>query len=127
MDPTTIELLVRVVANCPGERIMALITHRDDYRAEWLSGPAIRRVALQKLAVHECEQMVAAVAGSDFCRAGLPARSWNEPTACHSLSRSLRGPVVDSGAVPLAARALCRAGSCGSCAGKYSRFTDGAP
>jgi predicted ATPase len=66
MNPTTIELLVRVVANCPGERIMVLITHRDDYRADWLSGPAIRRIALQKLAVHECEQMVAAVAGSDF-------------------------------------------------------------
>ena len=66
MDPTSIELVVRVIASCPGERIMVLITHRDDYRAEWLSGPAIRPIALQKLAPHECEQMVAAVAGSDF-------------------------------------------------------------
>src|SRR5258708_33413701 len=66
MDPTTIELLVRVIAHCPGERIMTLITHRDDYRADWLSGSAIGRIALHKLALHECEQMVAAIAGSDY-------------------------------------------------------------
>src|SRR6266436_6477631 len=46
------------------------------------------------------------------CRAGLPARSWNEPTACHSLSRSLRGP----SSIPVRSRwplrTLCRAGSC---------------
>ena len=45
---------------------MILITHRDDYQADWLSGPAVRPIALQKLAPHECEQMVAAVAGSDI-------------------------------------------------------------
>ena len=99
LDPTTIELLVRVVANCPGERIMALITHRDDYRADWLSAPAIRRIALQKLA---CEQMVAAVAGSDF----LPRRITSQivertdgvPLFVEEFTRS----IVDSGAVPLA-------------------------
>ncbi len=103
MDPTTIELLVRVVANCAGERIMALITHRDDYRADWLSGPAIRRIVLQKLAAHECEQMVAAIAGSDF----VPRRITNQivertdgvPLFVEEFTRA----IVDSGAVPLAA------------------------
>ena len=66
MDPTTIALLVRIIARCSGERIMILITHRDDYDADWLSGLAVRRIALQKLAPHECEQMVAAVAGGDI-------------------------------------------------------------
>ena len=45
---------------------MVLITHRDDYRADWLSGQAVRPIALQKLAPHECEQIVAAVAGGDI-------------------------------------------------------------
>src|SRR6185312_6747554 len=49
MDPTTIELLLRVIALCPAERIMVLITHRDDYRADWLPRSAVRRIALQKL------------------------------------------------------------------------------
>ena len=64
VDPTSIDLLVRIIARCSGERVMILITHRDDYQADWLSGTAVRRIALQKLAPHECEQMVAAVAGS---------------------------------------------------------------
>ena len=129
MDPTSIELLVRVVARCSGERIMILITHRDDYQADWLSGPAIRRIALQKLAMHECEQMVAAVAGSDFVprRIIQPDRGKNRRRATlrrgvyagHRRFRSGR-------AAPLTA--LCRAGNCRtSGAGKYSRFTDGAP
>lgn len=100
MDPTTIELLMRVIAHCPGERIMVLITHREDYRADWLSGPAIRRIALQKLAVHEVEQMVAAVAGSNF----VPRRITNQivertdgvPLFVEEFTRA----VVDSGAVP---------------------------
>lgn len=66
VDPTTIELLARLPARCSGEPVMLLITHRDDYRADWLSGAAVRPIALQKLAPHECEQMVAAVAGSDI-------------------------------------------------------------
>ncbi|QIG96233.1 AAA family ATPase [Bradyrhizobium sp. 6(2017)] len=65
IDPTTIELVGRITARCSGERVMILITHRDDYQADWLPGSAVRRIALQKLAPHECEQMVAAVAGGD--------------------------------------------------------------
>ncbi len=66
IDPTTIELLLRVIAHCPDERIMVLITHRDDYGADWLSDLPVRRIPLHKLAPHECEQMVAAVAGGDI-------------------------------------------------------------
>jgi class 3 adenylate cyclase/predicted ATPase len=66
IDPTTIELLLRVIAHCPGERIMLLITHRNDHDAAWLSGQTVRRIPLQKLAPYECEQMVAAVAGGDI-------------------------------------------------------------
>ena len=103
MDPTTIELLVRVVANCPGERIMALITHRDDYRAEWLSSPAIRRIALQKLAVHECEQMVAAVAGSDFVPRRITSQIVERTDGVPLFVEEFTRAIVDSGAVPLAA------------------------
>ncbi|MCP1845175.1 class 3 adenylate cyclase/predicted ATPase/DNA-binding transcriptional ArsR family regulator [Bradyrhizobium sp. USDA 4524] len=100
MDPTTIELLVRVIARCSSERIMVLITHRDDYRADWLTGPAIRRIALQKLAVHECKQMVAAVAGSDL----VPRRIANQivertdgvPLFVEEFTRA----IVDAGAIP---------------------------
>jgi len=103
MDPTTIELLVRVIANCPGERIMVLITHRDDYRADWLSGPAIRRIALKKLAVHECEQMVTAVAGSDFVPHRITSQIVERTDGVPLFVEEFTRAVVDSGAVPQAA------------------------
>jgi class 3 adenylate cyclase/predicted ATPase/DNA-binding transcriptional ArsR family regulator len=103
MDPTTIELLVRVIAHCPGERIMVLITHREDYRADWLSGPAIRRIALQKLAVHEVEQMVAAVAGSDFVPRRITSQIVERTDGVPLFVEEFTRAVVDSGAVPLAA------------------------
>ncbi len=66
IDPTSIELFVRVVARCARERVLILVTHRDDYRPNWLSGPTIRSITLQKLTGAECEQMVSAVAGVEF-------------------------------------------------------------
>jgi class 3 adenylate cyclase/predicted ATPase/DNA-binding NarL/FixJ family response regulator len=65
VDPTSIDLVRRILARCSGERVMFLITHRDDHQPDWLSGPAVRQIVLQKLAPHECEEMVAAVAGRD--------------------------------------------------------------
>ncbi|WP_441259786.1 ATP-binding protein [Bradyrhizobium sp. 521_C7_N1_3] len=103
MDPTTIELLGRVRARCPGERIMVLITHRDDYKADWLSGPAIRRITLQKLAAHECEQMVAAVAGSDLVPRRITSQIVERTDGVPLFVEEFTRAVVDAGAVPLAA------------------------
>ncbi|KJC54023.1 hypothetical protein UP10_40765 [Bradyrhizobium sp. LTSPM299] len=119
IDPTTIELVVRITARCSGERIMILITHRDDYQADWLPGSTVRRIALQKLAPRECEQMVAAVAGSDivphritsqivartdgvplfieeFTRAVIDARAIERATDGLTVSKKLPEPLVPS-------------------------------
>ena len=103
MDPTTIELLVRVMARCPGERIMVLITHRDDYRADWLSSTAIRPIPLRKLAAHECEQMVAAVAGSDFVPRQITSQIVERTDGVPLFVEEFTRAVVDAGAVPPAA------------------------
>ena len=100
IDPTTIELLLRVIDHCPDERIMLLITHRDDYRADWLSSPAIRRIGLQKLAVHECEQMVAAVAGGDFVPRRITSQIVERTDGVPLFVEELTRAVVDSGAAP---------------------------
>ena len=100
IDPTTIELLLRVIDHCPDERIMLLITHRDDYRADWLSSPAIRRIGLQKLAVHECEQMVAAVVGGDFVPRRITSQIVERTDGVPLFVEELTRAVVDSGAAP---------------------------
>ena len=65
VDPTSTDLLRRLMVRCASERIMLLITHRDDYQPDWLSGLAVWRIVLEKLTPHECEEIVAAVAGDD--------------------------------------------------------------
>ena len=66
VDPTSKELIKRAVTACSRERVMFLVTHRDDYDASWLSAPTTYRIGLQKLPTRECEDMVMAVAGTGF-------------------------------------------------------------
>ena len=99
MDPTTIELLLRVIALCPAERIMVLITHRDDYRADWLPRSAVRRIALQKLAPHECEQMVAAVAGGDIVSRRITSQIVERTDGVPLFVEEFTRAVIDSRAV----------------------------
>ncbi|WP_426435706.1 AAA family ATPase [Bradyrhizobium genosp. P] len=103
IDPTTIELVERIAERCSGERVMILITHRDDYKADWLSDPAVRRIALQKLAPRECEQMVAAVAGSDIVprriASQIVARTDGVPLFIEEFTRA----VIDARTVEFAA------------------------
>ena len=110
IDPTSIELLLRVIAHCHCERILILITHRDDYDARWLSGSVIQRIALQKLAARECEQVVAAVAGTGFVPRGIISqiveRTDGVPLFIEEFTRS----VIDSGAVERAADGLVLSG-----------------
>ncbi|WP_065753222.1 adenylate/guanylate cyclase domain-containing protein [Bradyrhizobium paxllaeri] len=106
MDPTTIELLVRVIAHCSGERVMILITHRDDYRADWLSGSAIQRIALQKLATHYCEEMVAAVAGKDIVSRRITSQIVERTDGVPLFVEEFTRAVIDSSTVANAADGL---------------------
>lgn len=99
IDPTSIELLVRVMARCYCERILILITHRDDYQAGWLSGTAIQPIALQKLATHECEQMVAAVAGIDVVPRRITSQIVERTDGVPLFVEEFTRAVLDSGTV----------------------------
>ncbi len=99
IDPTTSALLARIIARCSGERIMILITHRDDYGADWLSGLAVRRIALQKLAPHECEQMVAAVAGGDIVSRRITSQIVERTDGVPLFVEEFTRAVIDSRAV----------------------------
>jgi class 3 adenylate cyclase/predicted ATPase/DNA-binding transcriptional ArsR family regulator len=103
IDPTSIELLVRVMARCYCERILILVTHRDDYQANWLSGTAIQPIALQKLATHECEQMVAAVAGIDVVPRRITSQIVERTDGVPLFVEEVTRAVLDSGAVKRAA------------------------
>jgi class 3 adenylate cyclase/tetratricopeptide (TPR) repeat protein len=62
IDPTTLEFLKRSVGRIANERIFLIVTHRAYYNPDWLSGPSVNAIPLQRLAAQESEQMVQAVA-----------------------------------------------------------------
>jgi class 3 adenylate cyclase/predicted ATPase len=98
IDPTSIELVVRAMARCAGERVLILMTYRDDYQASWLSGP-IQRVPLQKLQVHECEQMVVAIAGTNFVPRRIASQIVERTDGVPLFIEEVTRAVLDSGAV----------------------------
>ncbi|MGH6682058.1 MAG: ATP-binding protein, partial [Bradyrhizobium sp.] len=103
IDPTSIDLLKRVMARSPCERIMILITHRDDYDAAWLPGDAVQRIALQKLTSSECEQMVTAVAGSGVVLPRIAGQIVERTDGVPLFIEEFTRAITDSGAVRLAA------------------------
>src|SRR4029077_10355195 len=103
VDPTSIDLVLRIIARCSSERVMILITHRDDYQPDWLSGPAVRPIVLQKLAPHECEQIVASVAGSDVVPRRITSQIVERTDGIPLFVEEYTRAIIDSGAVPLAA------------------------
>jgi class 3 adenylate cyclase/tetratricopeptide (TPR) repeat protein/ABC-type cobalamin/Fe3+-siderophores transport system ATPase subunit len=70
IDPTSIELVQRIMKRIASERVLLVITHRSDYDLTWLTGPSLRKVVLSKLGSDECADVVAAVAGD----AAIPAK-----------------------------------------------------
>jgi class 3 adenylate cyclase/predicted ATPase len=110
IDPTSIELLLRAIARCNCERVMILITHRDDYAASWLSDSAIQRIALQKLAPYECEKIVAAVAGTGLVPRGIISQIVERTDGVPLFIEEFTRAVVDSGAVERSADGLATSG-----------------
>jgi class 3 adenylate cyclase/predicted ATPase len=63
IDPTSIELLGRLMDSIGTERILLIITHRSDYEPYWLIGRPIHPFSLGRLDPRECDQVVRSVAG----------------------------------------------------------------
>ena len=108
---------------------MILITHRDDYQPDWLSGPAVRPIVLQKLAPHECEQIVAAVAGSDVVPRRITSQIVERTDGVPLFVEEYTRAVIDSRAIERADDDLGAEQQAVRTVGavKYSRLTDGTP
>lgn len=63
IDPTTDELLARLVESVPGRRILLIVTCRPEYRPAWLGHPQVEALDLGRLGELEVRQMVKSLAG----------------------------------------------------------------
>jgi class 3 adenylate cyclase/predicted ATPase len=69
LDPSSLELLERLVARIAGRRVMLLLSARDGFEAAWLSHPAVSTLRLARLGPED----VAAIVRGLVDRAALPA------------------------------------------------------
>jgi len=99
IDPTSTELLRRAVARCCRERVMILITHRDDYNASWLTGPSVHRIALHKLPTPECAQVVTAIAGAGIVPNRIIRQIVERTDGVPLFIEEFTRAVIDAGAV----------------------------
>ena len=58
IDPTTLELLQRVIERVAAERVMALITHRPEFEAPWPLDAHVTALALNRLAADQCAEII---------------------------------------------------------------------
>jgi class 3 adenylate cyclase/predicted ATPase len=69
LDPTSLELLERLVARLGGRKVLLLLSARDGFEAPWLAQPAVATLRLARLGADD----VAAMVHGLFERADLPA------------------------------------------------------
>jgi predicted ATPase len=96
LDPSSLEVLERLVARIGGQRIVLLLSARDAFEAPWLSHPAVSTLRLARLAAEDVTAMVRSL----FERTSLPAhfldqvvrKSDGVPLYVVELLRGLLGP-----------------------------------
>jgi class 3 adenylate cyclase/tetratricopeptide (TPR) repeat protein len=107
-DPTTVELLGRIVARIPDSPVLAIFTFRAPFEPPWNSGGGIVEVPLRPLTSGEVVAMVAAVsstAADDDLAARVVAAADGVPLFVEEVIKMLGGPDASPGApAPLQAR-----------------------
>jgi predicted ATPase/class 3 adenylate cyclase len=58
IDPTTQELIDRLLQNIDRQRLLAVITHRPDFKTSWSELPQATTIACKKLSRENCAAMV---------------------------------------------------------------------
>ena len=62
VDPTTLELIGKILERIASTRILALITYRPEFKAPWPSTPSLSHLSLSALSEQECRNMLASLA-----------------------------------------------------------------
>jgi class 3 adenylate cyclase/predicted ATPase len=70
-DPTTLEMLERLIDQVQGARILMVITFRPEFVPAWRGHTHITSLALNRLGRGQCEKIVSAVAGGKLLPAAV--------------------------------------------------------
>jgi class 3 adenylate cyclase/tetratricopeptide (TPR) repeat protein len=112
IDPTTEELISRVVDDIATQRLMILLTHRPDYKAPWVSSPAVTSLSLARLSRRHTNALLEGLAmGKEIpieILDYIAARADGVPLFMEELFQALRdsGAIVEAGKAYALVRSL---------------------
>ena len=70
-DPTTLELMDRIIDRVPRSPVLVVITYRPDFAAPWIGRPRVAQVTLNRFDRRLCALMCQTVAGAEMLPDGL--------------------------------------------------------
>ena len=88
IDPTTQELLTRLIDSIASARVLIVVTARPDFASPWSGRGHVVSLALGRLGKAQCAEIVAVSPQRSRSRPTSSKKSSPRPTACRSLSRS---------------------------------------
>jgi class 3 adenylate cyclase/predicted ATPase len=71
IDPTSLELLGRVVVQIPAQRVLLLVTFRPEFEAPWIGRPHVTALTMNRLAEREVGAMIDRIVGNTVLPASL--------------------------------------------------------
>ena len=88
IDPSSRELLDRVIERVANWPVLLLAMFRPEFRSPWIGQPNVTMLALTRLDRRDTATMIANVPGMRHCHPRLRRKSPSVPTACRCLSRN---------------------------------------
>lgn len=98
LDPTTRELLDRIVAAIPQRRILMLVTARPEFQNPWARHPHVTTLSLNRLGARDCTEMVAGLPGAASLPADVLATIVSRADGVPLFVEELTSSMVESGA-----------------------------
>jgi class 3 adenylate cyclase/predicted ATPase len=71
IDPTSLEVLDRIIARIASHRILLILTFRPEFRPHWPAQPYVVPINISRLAARDVETMIGHLAGNRSLPAGL--------------------------------------------------------
>lgn len=71
VDPTTLELLKRVIDRIRALNVLLLMTFRTEFEAPWVGRPYVTTLIINRLAEHEAGNMINCIAGNRLLSASI--------------------------------------------------------
>jgi predicted ATPase len=88
IDPTTQELLDRLIDRTPSLRVLLIVTYRPEFTPPWLGRPQVTLLSLNRLPPRQRAEMITSMTGGRMLPKEIADQIIDAPMGCHCSSRN---------------------------------------